>query len=135
MRARRTPILNSLDLNFPPPRLPTLSRPPPAAALAALKPGPLSPLPSPQQPLPLQVRSMLHQSTFSAFAVLALALAAAPALAQECDCTRPLSLAGPPVCGANRITFQTRCLAICQGVAIAAPGPCGAGKHCQQLAL
>ena len=61
--------------------------------------------------------------------LLLLLLLAAPALGQhECDCTLPLSLAGPAVCGANGITFQTRCLAVCQGVAIAAPGPCHSGK-------
>lgn len=76
----------------------------------------------------LAATTMLQRVVVAAAALML--VVAAPALGQDCDCTRPLSLAGPPVCGTNGLTYQTRCLATCQGISVAAPGACGTpGKH------
>jgi len=49
--------------------------------------------------------------------------------AAGCDCSA-VPLVNAPVLGANCLTFVNRCTALCQGVAVAAPGACSTGEAC-----
>lgn len=59
-------------------------------------------------------------------AVLLAACAAAASPADMVQCARGCILGGmrDAVCGDDRITYFTRCIAECQGVEVASEGPC-----------